>query len=207
MDFHNLVAAAEAILFASGDPIGIDKLGEALELDTSDTLKVLLGLSDRLDRTGSALEVVTLEDAVQLCTRRSYEDYVRRALEIRRNTPLSPAAMEVLAIVAYNQPVTRGFVEQVRGIDSSSVVASLVEKGLLEERGRLELPGRPIAYGTTANFLRCFGLSSLDELPPIPEREGTAGEPVTLDAVIDAGDGETAPAAEEPEGGAVSADD
>ena len=90
---------------------------------------------------------------------------------------------------------------------SSSVVASLVEKGLLEERGRLELPGRPIAYGTTANFLRCFGLSSLDELPPIPEREGTAGEPVTLDAVIDAGDGETAPAAEEPEDGAVSADD
>ena len=140
MDFHNLVAAAEAILFASGDPIGIDKLGEALELDTSDTLKVLLGLSDRLDRTGSALEVVTLEDAVQLCTRRSYEDYVRRALEIRRNTPLSPAAMEVLAIVAYNQPVTRGFVEQVRGIDSSSVVASLWKRGCSKNGGGWSCP-------------------------------------------------------------------
>ena len=186
MDFHNLVSAAEAILFASGEPITIDRLGEALELEEADTLKVLLGLGDRLDQSGSALEVVVLENAVQMCTRKEFEGAVRRALEIRKNTPLSPAAMEVLAIVAYNQPVTRGFVEQVRGIDSSSVITSLVEKDLLEERGRLDLPGRPIAYGTTATFLRCFGLSSLDDLPPLPERDGPgSGDPVTLDEVVE----------------------
>ena len=102
---------------------------------------------------------------------------MRDALELKRNTPLSQAAMEVLAVVAYNQPVTKAFVEQVRGVDCSGVIGSLVQKGLLEERGRMELPGRPLLYGTTENFLRCFGLSSIGELPPPPRgEEGTPPE-------------------------------
>ena len=113
------------------------------------------------------LELRRLDASYQLCTRPVYAGEIRRALELRRNTPLSAAALEVLAIIAYNQPVTRGFVEQVRGVDSSSVVTSLVEKGLVEEAGRLELPGRPISYRTTAAFLRCFGLGSLDDLPDV----------------------------------------
>ena len=92
---------------------------------------------------------------------------MRRALDLRRNAPLSPAAMEVLAVVAYNQPVTKAFVEQIRGVDCSGVLANLLAKGLVEERGRLELPGRPLLYGTTADFLRCVGLSSLEELPDL----------------------------------------
>ena len=101
------------------------------------------------------------------------------ALEIRRNAPLSQAAMEVLAVIAYNQPVTKAFVEQVRGVDCSGVIGSLMTKGLIEERGRLELPGRPLLYGTTVNFLRCFGLSSPEELPPLPEKAVSNGSEQT----------------------------
>ena len=116
--------------------------------------------------------MVKMEDRYQLCTKTEYASYVRRALDIRRNTPLSQAAMEVLAIIAYNQPVTKAFVEQVRGVDCSGVLSSLMQKDLLEERGRLELPGRPLLYGTTETFLRCFQLSSIEDLPPPPQRGG-----------------------------------
>ncbi len=116
-----------------------------------------------------------------------YAGYVRKAIDIRRNTPLSQAAMEVLAIVAYNQPVTRAFIEQVRGVDCGAVVQGLVQKSLIEEKGRLELPGRPLLYGTTADFLRSFGLNSLEGLPPLPqkEEENAAMEETTLDDVIE----------------------
>ena len=104
-----------------------------------------------------------------MCSAPQFADQVRSALELHRNTPLSQAAMEVLAVVAYNQPVTKAFVDQVRGVDCGGVMATLSAKGLIEERGRLELPGRPLLYGTTENFLRCLHISSLDELPPLPD--------------------------------------
>ena len=107
----------------------------------------------------------------QLATKQDFALYIKRAFDIRRRTPLSPAALEVLAVVAYNQPVTKSFIEQVRGVDCSGVVTTLIETGLLEERGRLELPGKPLLYGTTKNFLRCFSLSDLSELPPLPQKE------------------------------------
>ena len=103
-----------------------------------------------------------------MITRSDYSEYVRRVLEVKKNAPLSQAAFEVLAVVAYNQPVTKAFVEQVRGVDCSGVVNTLCQKGLLEEKGRLDLPGRPLLYGTTDEFLRCFSVSSLDELPSLP---------------------------------------
>ncbi len=115
-------------------------------------------------------------DSAQFCTNPAFIEPVRQALDLRRNTPLSQAAMEVLAVVAYNQPVTKAFVEQVRGVDCSGVVGSLVQKGLLEERGRLELPGRPLLYGTTENFLRCFQLASIEQLPPPPGEEDASEE-------------------------------
>ena len=130
-------------------------------------------LADELDNglkaRDSALEVVRLGTSLQLCTRSEYAPEIRAALEIRRNIPLSQAALEALAVIAYNQPVTRSFIEQVRGVDCSGVVTSLCEKGLIEEKGRLELPGRPLLYGTTENFLRSFGLSDLSGLPPLPK--------------------------------------
>ena len=169
-----------AILFAAGEPLEAARLGEALGLGREEVGTYAAGISAWLQEAELPLELRRLEDSYQLCTLPAYAGEIRRALELRRNTPLTPAALEVLAIIAYYQPVTRGFVEQVRGVDSSSVVTSLVEKGLVEEAGRLELPGRPISYRTTPAFLRCFGLGSLGELPdvsgegeePPPEEDG-----------------------------------
>lgn len=168
MKFSEGMAVIEAILFSSGDAIELDRLAEGSGIERETVVKMIDKLNDRYSEQESALRVSRLGDSYQLATLPQFAQYVKAAMETRRNTPLSPAALEVLAVVAYNQPVTKGFVEQVRGVDSSSVVNSLVERGLLEEHGRLELPGRPIAYRTTENFLRCFGLSDIGGLPAIP---------------------------------------
>lgn len=164
-------AALEAILFAAGEPVSSERLEQALELDRAEMLALVLELTQELKKRGSGLQVVRLGDAYQMCTDPQYGGIVRQTLDLRRNTPLSPAAMEVLAVVAYNQPVTKSFVEQVRGVDCSRLFSSLILKGLLEERGRLELPGRPLLYGTTPDFLRCMGIESLEDLPPLPQIE------------------------------------
>ena len=164
-------AAVEAILFASGDPIEYEKIAEALEIEPDYALSLLMNLGAQLDERGSGICLVRMDNRFQLCTRSEYSDKVRAVLEIKKNSPLSNAAFEVLAVVAYNQPVTKSFVEQVRGVDCSGVMATLCQKGLIEEKGRLDLPGRPLLYGTTPEFLKCFSVSSLDELPELPERE------------------------------------
>ena len=164
-------AEMEAILFASGEPVPIKRIREILATDESTVLKLSEILNDRYEEIQSALRVLRLGDRLQLCTREEYAGAIKQALDIRKNVPLSPAAMEVLAIIAYNQPVSKSFVEQVRGVDSSRIVNNLIEKGLVEEAGRLELPGKPLSYRTTANFLRCFGLSGLEDLPELPHEE------------------------------------
>ncbi|MEF9982920.1 MAG: SMC-Scp complex subunit ScpB [Oscillospiraceae bacterium] len=156
-----------AILFASGEPIEAEKLSQAVEIDKELLNKLVRNLADNLEDKGFPLQVLTLGTKFQLATDVKYAPVIKSALDVKRNVPLSQAAMEVLAIVAYNQPVTKSFVEQIRGVDSSGIVNSLVEKSLIEEAGRLEIPGRPISYVTSSNFLRCFGISSLDELPLI----------------------------------------
>ncbi len=172
MEIVEGMAIVEAILFAYADPITIDKLSEASGIDADTTAKILAQLERRYSVIGSGLKIIRLGNAFQLSTQEELSSYVKAALDTHRQTPLSQAALECLAVIAYNQPVTKGFVEQIRGIDSSGVVNTLVEKGLIEEAGRLELPGRPIAYRTTDTFLRCFGLKSLEDLPPLPVQEG-----------------------------------
>lgn len=115
--------------------------------------------------------LLKLGERYQLCTRQEYAENIRSVLDMKRNVPLSSAAFEVLAVVAYNQPVTKAYVEQVRGVDCSGVISTLCQKGLVEEKGRLDLPGRPLLYGTTPEFLKCFCIESLSELPELPERE------------------------------------
>lgn len=154
-----------AVLFAVGDPISPAKIAAAFDISAEAVRETLEKLKDKLDRQKSALQILYLGGQYQLVTRTEYTADIQKVLTERRNVPLTQSALEVLAAIAYNQPVTRGYVEQVRGVDSNGIVANLVEKGLIEEAGRLELPGRPIAYKTTAHFLRTFGLSSLDELP------------------------------------------
>lgn len=164
---------AEAILFAGGEPVDQKVVAEAMELDEDAAVAILESLKTKYEKFESSVEVRRLENQWQLCTKAEYESYIRGAFEIKRNAPLSQAALEVLAIIAYNQPVTRAFAEQVRGVDSSGVMANLAEKGLIEEAGRLDLPGRPIAYKTTSLFLRSFGLESLDDMPPIADEAET----------------------------------
>lgn len=172
MKLNDGIAIIEALLFAHGDPITPEKLSEASGIDLETTVKLIDQLERRYNVQESGLQVIRLNDGFQITTRPEYSGYIKSALETRRQQPLSQAAMETLSIVAYNQPVTKAFVEQVRGIDSSSVVNTLVERDLLEEAGRLDLPGRPVSYRTTDTFLRCFGISSLRELPPLPNQEG-----------------------------------
>ena len=170
MTNEEMRAAIEAILFASGEPLEIIRIAEALETDVETVRAYLFEIGASLDSRGSGICLLKLGDKYQLCSRKEYAPLIRAVLDLKKNIPLSNAALEVLAVVAYNQPVTKAYIEQVRGVDCSGVVNTLCQKGLLEERGRLELPGRPLLYGTTPNFLRCFCLTSLADLPELPEK-------------------------------------
>lgn len=172
MNTHeHLLASVEAILFSSGDPVELKKIAQALDVSTEDVKMLVEELMTKYETAESALTILLLNDDCQMVARSEYADIIRSVLQIQRNTPLSSAAFEVLAVIAYNEPVTRSFIEQVRGVDSSAVVATLTQRGLIQERGRLDLPGRPLLYGTTPHFLRCFSLSSLEDLPKLPPRE------------------------------------
>lgn len=167
----SLISKLEAMLFAAGDPVEASKLAEVLDIDIESVTKMLGHLGALYDERESGLMLIKIDNKYQLCTREKHSEEVRKLLEIKKNTPLSNAAFEVLAITAYNKTVTRSFVEQVRGVDCSGPISSLVQKGLIEEKGRLDLPGRPLIYGTTDRFLRCFSLNSLDDLPELPKTE------------------------------------
>ena len=158
----------EAVLFASGEPVPVSRLAQACEVSESAVQTALQQLAAWYEKQKSAICVQQLGDSWQMCTHPAYATVIQRAVETKKAAPLSAAAMEVLTIVAYNQPVSKSFVEHVRGVDSSSVVNTLVEKELLTEAGRLDVPGKPVAYATTPHFPRGFGLQSLDELPPLP---------------------------------------
>lgn len=173
MEMTNL-AALSAILFASGEPVPIARVAAALEMDEPSVHKLADVLEKTLAKTGICL--LRLDNELQLATRAECAEVVRKVLDMRRDTPLSSAAMEVLAVVAYRQPVTKSYVEQVRGVDCGGVLSSLATKGLVEERGRLDVPGRPILYGTTAAFLRCFGLNSLTDLPEVGGQGSTTDQ-------------------------------
>lgn len=167
----NYTAAIEAILFSNGAPVEVQRIAEALEITEKQVNEYTDKLIADYKSADRGITIIRLDESYQMVSCKEYAPQIRTVMDLRRNTPLSQAALEVLAVVAYNQPVTKAFVEQVRGVDCSGVIGSLTSKGLVEEKGRLELPGRPLLYGTTENFLRCFNLSSLDELPPLPEDE------------------------------------
>lgn len=163
-----LESTLEAVLFAAGDAVSIDRLCEALELPRETVLEAARELSSRYDFEQRGLMLRRIADKLQLCSRPMYAEAVRRVTETRKNASLSPAALEVLTIIAYRQPVTRAFIDQLRGVDSGGTLSSLAEKQMIEEAGRLEVPGRPILYRTTEHFLQAFALESLDDLPALP---------------------------------------
>lgn len=181
MTDSEIKAACEAVLFASGESVSAKRLAQALEIDESKAESALAALAAEYESDGHGIAVLKLNDSYLMCNKKQYGEAVRRVMDIKKNTPLSQAALEVLAVVAYNQPVTKAFVEQVRGVDCSGVIGSLTTKNLIEEKGRLELPGRPLLYGTTENFLKCFQLSSLDDLPVLPKEQGEENEKAEKD--------------------------
>lgn len=156
-------------MFANGASVEFSRIAQALEISEKKVKEHISALIDDYEASGRGITIILLDNSCQMVSKKEFAPQIRTVMDLRRNTPLSQAALEVLAVVAYNQPVTKAFVEQVRGVDCSGVIGSLTTKGLVEEKGRLELPGRPLLYGTTENFLRCFNISSLDELPPLPE--------------------------------------
>ncbi|MGN0537116.1 MAG: SMC-Scp complex subunit ScpB [Acutalibacteraceae bacterium] len=171
MEERELKSTIEAILFASGTPVEVEKISQALFVPAEKVCAVCDGLKSEYEKDNRGFRVIRLRDSYQMCTVEKYAEQIRTVMDLKRNTPLSQAAMETLAVIAYNQPVTKAFVEQVRGVDCSGVVSSLVARQLIEEKGRLELPGKPLLYGTTDHFLRCFNISSIEQLPPLPEQK------------------------------------
>lgn len=166
---HELDSIIESILFAAGDPVPVKRLCALLDAEEDDILAAAGRLADGYSYERRGVRLLRLEDSLQLCSAPENGEFVRRALEARRPPKLSPSAMEVLTIVAYFQPVTKTYIEQLRGVDSSYTVSLLTERELIEPCGRLDVPGRPVIYRTTAGFLRAFGLSSLEELPELEE--------------------------------------
>ena len=166
-----LEAGLEAVLFAAGDAVPVDRLAAAHETSRGALMEAAASLENLYDYENRGIMLLRLEDKLQLCSRPLYADAARRVTESRRPPSLTPAALEVLTIIAYRQPVTRAFIDQLRGVDSGGTVAGLAEKGLIEEAGRMDVPGRPILYRTTEAFLRAFAIRSLDELPELPALE------------------------------------
>ena len=170
----NFEEALEAILYAAGHPVTYEKLASIFQLSPSETKNRILKYAQIYNEGASiprGIIMLTFDDSCQLCTKKEYIDQIREALGIRRNGNLSASSIETLAIIAYNQPVTRAYIDTVRGVDSSYSVSNLLERGLIEAKGRLDAPGRPMLYGTSTNFLRCFGLTSLGDLPGVNSEE------------------------------------
>ena len=177
MELSELQRAIEAILFAAGERVEVSRLADALAQDPADIISAADSLADMLAFERRGIRVIKLEDGYQMVSSGEMADLVTKCLETRKPPKLSASQLEALTIVAYYQPATKAMVEQIRGVDSSYSISALLNKKLIEEAGRLNVPGRPILYRTTPDFLRTFGLTSLEELPPIEKI--SFGEPVS----------------------------
>lgn len=180
MELTELQRAIEAILFAAGEPIEVSRLSMVLEADEPDIIAAVDALADELAFNRRGIRIIRLEKAYQMVSSGEMADYITKALETRKPPKLSASQLESLTIIAYYQPATKAMVEQIRGVDSSYSIGALLNKNLIEDAGRLNVPGRPIQYRTTPDFLRTFGLNSLEELPEIDKVD--LGEPIIPDA-------------------------
>ena len=171
MKLSEVEAIIEGVLFAAGEPVELEKISDILDIDKKSTRAIITALTDKFDAENRGLKIIRLEDAYQMCTKAEYHEYISKLAEPRRNQSLSNAAMEVLSIVAYKQPVTRSTIERIRGVSCDTLVNKLLERNLIEEVGRLDAPGRPMLFGTTDEFLRCFGIESVMNLPELGDDE------------------------------------
>ena len=184
MEMKEIESAIEGILFASGEPLPVDRICVALEIDRPTVEQVLQKLMDYYAYERRGIRLLRIEDSWQLCSAPDYADVIRKAFEIRKPAKLSQPALEVLTIIAYYQPTTRAYVDQIRGVDSSYTMGLLQERKLIEECGRLQVPGRPRLYRTIKQFLRAFHMTSLDDLPEVPDLGGEGQMRLTEDGLI-----------------------
>ncbi len=166
----NIESAIEAVLFSVGEAVELERLQAALEIDAETLGGAAKSLKQRLESEDRGVRLLEIGDSIQLCSAPNYFEYIQKTVQMKRQAGLSAAALETLSIIAYNQPVTKGTIEFIRGVDCTYSVAKLTERGFIDEAGRAETPGRPILYVTTEEFLRCFGLKSLADLPTLPEK-------------------------------------
>ena len=184
MDSHDIECAIEAILFVSGEPVKLKRIADVLEVAEQDVEAAADSLRDGYSFHRRGIRLLRLEDSLQLCSSPEYADHIRMALETRKPPKLSQPALEVLSIIAYFGPVTKAYIEQIRGVDSSYTVGLLQERELVESCGRLAAPGRPMLFRTTHTFLRTFGLESLSELPELPQIEGASDDKESIQNAI-----------------------
>jgi len=177
-------SAVEAMLFACGDAVPLDDLADALGTDKRTARKIVAGLAELYELEQRGIRIVMLDDACQMCTNANYFEYIEALGKAPKQKSLSPAVLETLAIIAYRQPATKADIENIRGVDANHAVNRLVEYGLVSEVGRADAPGRPVLFGTSEEFLRFFGLSSLKELPGLPEFETQAEGEARTESVI-----------------------
>ena len=182
MNIKTIESIIEGVLFAAGDSVSVEKLADITDVDTKTLKSIINNLADKYDNEKSGLMIISLEDSYQMCTRPDYQEYIKKLAEPKRAHNLSNAALEVLSVIAYRQPVSKTAIEQIRGVSSDTIVNRLVERGLVKEAGRLDAPGKPVLFKTTEEFLRCFNLKSLKELPEYEEIAG--GESVPEDKVL-----------------------
>ncbi len=176
----------EAVLFSVGEAVELSRLAEALAITREEAELAAASLKKRLEDSGSGIRLIEIESSVQLCSAPEFFEYIKNAVQLKKQLGLSAAALETLSVIAYNQPVTKGKIEFIRGVDCSHSVQRLTERGFVDEAGRADTPGRPILYATTAEFLRCFGLKNLSELPPLPEKQRPSPpEPPAPDDVLE----------------------
>jgi len=181
MELSQLQRAIEAILFASGERIEVSRLAATLEADEADIIAAADAMADEWAFERRGIRILKLEKGYQMVSSGEMADYVTKALETRKPPKLSSSQLETLTIIAYYQPATKALVEQIRGVDSAYSVGALLNKRLIEEAGRLNVPGRPIQYKTTSDFLKTFGISSLEELPPIEKINFGESEQTTIE--------------------------
>lgn len=187
MEIREIQAAIEAVLFAAGDAIELERLADIVDVDKKSLREILKKMMDEYNYERRGIHIIRMEDSYQLCTRGEFSEYVSRLAEPPKMMNLSNAALEVLAIIAYKQPVTKSSIEHIRGVNCDYIVNRLIERNFIEEKGRLDAPGRPILFGTTQHFLRIFGISELEDLPDFDSLGQTAeeGEQLEMEAVSD----------------------
>lgn len=188
MELEEIQRGIEAILFAAGDPVGAERMALAIGVSVEEIHVQAKTLMDTYSFERRGMRIIQVENAYQMVSAQEQADIITHALETRKPPKLSASALETLTVIAYYQPTTKAFVEQIRGVDSSYTISALLNKKLIEEQGRLGVPGRPILYGTTLDFLRTFGLSSLDELPEVDLPQGSVdAEQVEMQLAIEEG--------------------